>query len=224
MNRPEFDQYAKEYDAVLADAMPEGMNEDVYFAEYKIALAASQLGSKKPQRVLDFGCGAGRSLPYMANHFPEAELWGFDLSPKSLEIAAQRMPSSHLFSDWDSIPKNHFDLIVAANVFHHIPHEERPEAMRRCRNALTKKGQFFLFEHNPYNPMTRWIFERCPFDVEAEMLNLTTAKGLADGAEYKFLGYGYTLFFPKALSFLRGFEPFLRRLPLGAQYYVQLAK
>jgi cyclopropane fatty-acyl-phospholipid synthase-like methyltransferase len=160
MSKPEFDQYAKEYDKMLADSMPGGMNEDAYFTEYKIALAASYLQPKKLNRVLDFGCGAGRSLPYMAKHFTGAELWGFDLSPKSLKIAAQRAPSARLFSEWDSIPENHFDLIIAANVFHHIPLKERPQAMERCRSALTKKGQFFLFEHNPYNPVTRWIFER----------------------------------------------------------------
>ena len=224
MSKPEFDQYAKEYDKILADSMPKGMHEDDYFTEYKIALVASYLQSEKLNRVLDFGCGAGRSLPYMAEYFTGAELWGFDPSPKSLKIAAYRAPTARLFSEWDLIPENKFDLIIAANVFHHIPLEKRPQAMERCRNALTKKGQLFLFEHNPYNPATRWIFEHCPFDADAEMLNLKAAKKLAEYAKLHLLSDGYTLFFPKPLAFLRPLESFLKRVPMGAQYYVQMAK
>ena len=40
MNKPEFDQYAEQYDRLMGEAIPEGLNEDGYFAEYKIALMA----------------------------------------------------------------------------------------------------------------------------------------------------------------------------------------
>jgi len=81
----------------------------------------------------------------------------------------------------------------------------------------------FLFEHNPFNPLTRWIFERCPFDVDAEMLNLRSALEMSRDAGFKSEQHGYTLFFPRQLAFLRRIEPWLKRLPLGAQYYVQMA-
>jgi hypothetical protein len=42
MNKPEFDQYAEQYDQVLGAAIPEGLNEDSYFAEYNIALMATR--------------------------------------------------------------------------------------------------------------------------------------------------------------------------------------
>jgi predicted SAM-dependent methyltransferase len=117
-----------------------------------------------------------------------------------------------------------FDVIIAANVFHHIPLEDRQTALNRCHAALSAAGQMFLFEHNPYNPLTRWVFDRCPFDEDAEMLNLRTALNLARQAGFTSWQYGYTLFFPRFLASLRGIEPYLRALPLGAQYYVQMAK
>lgn len=224
MSKPEFDQYAEEYDRVLGESIPEGLNEDSYFAEYKIALMSHRLANNKPARILDFGCGAGRSLPYLNQYFPDAELWGYDVSPASLKVASARVPRAKLFSDWSDIAGVHFDAIIAANVFHHIPLEQRQPALARCHAALSSSGQMFLFEHNPYNPATRWVFERCPFDADAEMLSLSTALGLADRAGFSSEQHGYTLFFPRPLAFMRRFEPWLRRLPLGAQYYVQMAQ
>lgn len=224
VNKPEFDQYAKQYDQLVGEAIPEGLNEDGYFAEYKIALVATRLGAKKPGRILDFGCGAGRSLPYLDQYFPESELWGYDVSPVSLKIAAERVPRAKLFSNWDAIADMHFDAIVAANVFHHIPPDQRLQMLARCRESLSVGGQMFLFEHNPLNPATRWIFERCPFDANAEMLGLKTALDLIREAGFHSEQHGYTLFFPRPLAFMRGLEPWLTLLPLGAQYYVQAAK
>lgn len=224
MSQPEFDQYAADYDKVLADSLPEGMNESGYFAEYKVALLAKKLAGHSPRRVLDFGCGAGRSLPYLAQYFPNAELTGFDLSPASLKFAAQRVPQARLTSDWATLAGEQFDVILAANVFHHIPPAERVAALQRCREALTPDGQFFLFEHNPYNPVTRRVFERCPFDVDAEMFSLATARQLAQQAGFSREQHGYTLFFPRPLAWLRGLEALLTGVPLGAQYYVQLAR
>lgn len=224
MSKPEFDQYAGQYNRVLGEAIPEYLNEDGYFAEYKIALMASRLGDKSPARILDFGCGAGRSLPYLEQYFPDANLYGYDVSPVSLGVAATHTPRARLFSDWKDIATTRFDVIVAANVFHHIPVTQRPQLLAQCREVLTQGGQMFLFEHNPFNPATRWVFERCPFDVDAEMFSLKTALDLAHMAGFSAEQHGYTLFFPRQLAFMRRFEPWLQHLPLGAQYYVQLTK
>lgn len=224
MNKPEFDQYAEQYDRVLNESIPDGLIEDGYFAEYKIALMAARLTGNKPGRILDFGCGAGRSLPFLEQYFPDAELWGYDVSPASLKVAEERAPSAKLFFDWHTIGEIQFDVIIAANVFHHIPPEARQQALNQCQKSLTNDGKMFMFEHNPYNPATRWIFEHCPFDADAEMFNLKTALGLAKRSGFRATQHGYTLFFPRPLAFLRGLEPLLKYVPLGAQYYVQMHK
>ncbi|WP_213939886.1 class I SAM-dependent methyltransferase [Pseudomonas sp. dw_612] len=223
MNKPEFDKFADEYNQVLGDTIPDALNEDAYFAEYKIALMASRLKGKKITRILDFGCGAGRSLAFLKIYFPDSEIWGYDVSPESLKVASTQLPEATLFSDWSTLGEVRFDAIIAANVFHHIPVTERLPALILCRKSLSAEGQMFMFEHNPYNPLTRWIFERCPFDADAEMLSLSTGLDLAHKAGYASEQHAYTLFFPKQLAFLRKLEPWLKRLPLGAQYYVQMA-
>ena len=76
MTDPEFDKYAEKYDDILGGSIPNSLNEDAYFAEYKISLMAKLLGQKSPARILDFGCGSGRSLPFLLEYFPDSELWG----------------------------------------------------------------------------------------------------------------------------------------------------
>lgn len=223
MNKPEFDQYAANYERMLEDAMPSGLGEADYFAQYKVNLVARLLKGQAPHRVLDFGCGAGRSLPYLQQSFPDTECWGYDVSPESLKFAAQLVPKARLGSDWALIEQQQFDVIFAANVFHHIKPADRIGALQRCRRILAPGGQFFLFEHNPFNPLTRWVFERCPFDVDAEMFSLNRAREISRQAGFQNETHGYTLFFPKPVAWLRGLEPLLTRVPLGAQYYVQMA-
>lgn len=220
---PEFDQHARKYDELLKEALPPGMAEDHYFAEYKVALMAERLARKEPVRLLDFGCGAGRSLVFLEQYFPRSEIWGYDISSESLALAASRTQRSKLVSDWAELGGVRFDAILAANVFHHIPVDQRLAELARCRRQLSAGGEFFLFEHNPFNLLTRWVFERCQFDKDARMLSLRSALDLARHAEFADCRHGYTLFFPRPLARLRGLEPLLRKVPLGAQYYVQMA-
>jgi len=224
MSKQEFDEFAKDYDEILVNSMPPGMAESAYFAEYKIKLIRRQFAGELPIRILDFGCGAGRSLDYIGEFFPGAEIWGFDVSEDSLKEAAVRKPTAKLISDMAEVAGHEFDLIIAANVFHHIPQADRADAVQRCARVLKLSGAMYIFEHNPLNPVTRWIFERCPFDVDAIMLPRREVTALAQRAQLAVAGYGYTLFFPAQLAFLRIVEKFLSWLPLGAQYYVRLQR
>lgn len=223
MRPPEFDEFAKDYDSVLAASIPDGLNEDVYFAKYKIDLVAERHPARSVQRILDYGCGAGRSLPFLRERYPDAEIWGYDVSEQSIAQAAQRVPDAKLFSDWRIVKNAAFDLIIAANVFHHIPLQSREAALIGCRQAMAREGSTYIFEHNPYNPVTRHVFENCPFDINAEMLTMRQARELAQASGLRVACSAYTLFFPKPLKWLRPLEQHLQWLPIGAQYYVQLA-
>lgn len=71
------------------------------------------------ERVLDFGCGVGRTFPFLrtiARH-----VTGFDLPPmieQCRALATERADA--LVDDWDLVRKSRFDLIVAVLVLQHI--------------------------------------------------------------------------------------------------------
>jgi SAM-dependent methyltransferase len=219
---PEFDRFAAGYEELLQASLPASQAEDPYYAEYKVRHVAARMPA--PAQVLDFGCGVGKSLPLLRQRFPQAELWGYDVSPDSLRMAQGVAPEAHLTCDWQALPADGVDLILAANVFHHIPPAEQPAALEGCRHLLTPGvGRLFIFEHNPLNPVTRRVFERCPFDEDATMIPRARMLELSAAAGLRVVRSDFTLFFPKQLAGLRALERWMGWVPLGAQYCVELA-
>ena len=96
MSRVDFDQYAGQYEDILA-AQTNFFDGDsgYFFARYKIELAQQLAGSVSS--VLDFGCGIGRSMPYLREVFPKAEIVGCDPSAEVLpsRAAKTRAAASH---------------------------------------------------------------------------------------------------------------------------------
>jgi len=220
---PEFDQYAARFEEDMRRTIPAAFAEGQYFAEYKIRHVARRLLDQPVKSFLDFGCGVGHSLGFANAQFPNAEIWGYDESSKCIELARQRVGMAKLTSNLDDLPTGGFDVVFAANVFHHIPFANRKAAMARCKSLLGAGGRIFLFEHNPLNPVTRKIFERCPFDKEAAMLRRREVLLLAQAVGLCVMRSDYTLFFPRQLGFMRPAEHMLGWLPLGAQYCIEMA-
>jgi SAM-dependent methyltransferase len=106
-------------------------------------------------------------------------------------------------------------------VFHHIEPPERPAAVRAIFKSLAPGGHFALFENNPWNPGTRMVMRRIPFDRDAVTLSHLETRTLLRQGGFKISGSTRFLFyFPRFIRFMRIIEPALTGLPLGAQYYV----
>ena len=218
MSRVDFDQYAGQYEDILAAQTNFFDGDSGYFARYKIELAQQLAGSVSS--VLDFGCGIGRSMPYLRDVFPNAEIVGCDPSAESLAIARRENPSCR-FASMDELGTDaKFDLVIASCVFHHIPPQDRQMAIRYCYSRLKDGGHFIIFEHNPINPVTRHLVKNCPFDADAVLLGMRETVERMRNAHLHIDESSYCLFFPQQLSALRPFEKYLRWLPMGGQYFV----
>jgi hypothetical protein len=86
---------------------------------------------------------------------------------------------------------------------------------------MTTNGELYVFEHNPYNPITRHLVNSCPFDADAELLTPKQLASLLRGAGFSTIEKGFILFFPSFLRLLRPLERFLTYLPLGGQYVIR---
>lgn len=198
-----------------------------FFHEYKVRDVARVLGSSPARRlaILDFGCGIGNSLPFLRRQFSDCELTGIDVSPRSLEIAGQRFPDIARLVLYDGngplpFPSASFDVVFAACVFHHIPAAEHLRLFREWARVLKPAGSAFVFEHNPFNPLTVRAVNMCEFDEHAVLLRPGRLTSLLEEAGLRDANCRFRIFFPHALRFLRPVEHYLTWLPLGAQYLV----
>lgn len=217
----DFDKYAEDYNDILKDQLNFFDEESNYFAEYKVHIVRNRIRSE-PETILEYGCGTGRNIPFLHKMFPGSKVSGCDLSEKSLEIAKKMNTAADFFplNNSGQFSKK-FDLVLVACVFHHIPPPDRRETISELRGLLRPGGELFVFEHNPFNPVTRRLVNTCPFDKDAVLLRPKELRGLFIRGGLEILKMRYALFFPGFLKKIRFIEKGLGWLPMGGQYYLQ---
>lgn len=222
----EFDAVARSYtDQHKQSIRLSGESVD-YFARYKIEDARRWADERSVQvrRILDFGSGIGNSLQPMLEQFPGAEITCLDVSEDSLELSRSTHHEKVRFRHYDgnNLPDDlgSFDLIFTACVFHHIPQEAHISLLRQLRARLSPGGFFILFEHNPWNPLTRHAVNNCPFDENAVLISAFEMRRRFKLAGFTQTRVNFRVFFPGPLAGLRVLESALVRLPIGAQYFI----
>jgi SAM-dependent methyltransferase len=109
------------------------------------------------KRVLDFGCGAGRTLRHFLPHADEAEFWGTDIDRRSIAwLEANLSPPLHPWHGHVLPPlgleHESFDLIYAVSVFTHLTNNSTPWLLEL--HKLLKPGGLLIPSY-----MGRWISE-----------------------------------------------------------------
>ena len=221
---PEFERYASSYRELIDDPRRNSFAQDPnhfhvrkwLVLERRLKRAGVDLGRSK---WLDVGCGRGELLEIGGTNFALAS--GCDPSAGMLpsnapfRVYEQRSPVQLPFNDQT------WDLVTAVCVFHHVHGRNRTLLLDEIRRVLRPGGLCCIFEHNPWNPVTRSIVRRCPLDAEADLL---TASGISDLLRQS--GFGriekeYFLYLPERLyDKLAPIEWLFSRVPLGGQYVV----
>ena len=218
----EFDRFAHNYGELLDDPLRHRFAADAdFFIHQKCRLLLRQIqrhaiGGRRP-RLLDAGCGQGTAIAYLN---PHAAVFGTDVSMPMLEEAAGRPVA---LQEPFSLPfaRGTFHAAYAFCVYHHIETENRLRHLRELSRVVGPGGRVLIFEHNPYNPVTKRIFERTPVDQGWHMIKPGDLRALFLEAGLEDVEQGYFLFVPAALWKWFGFiERLLTWLPLGGQYFV----
>jgi SAM-dependent methyltransferase len=212
---------AAEYEAMLNQGVGLSGENQEFFIVRRIQDLRSQV-PPNPLRILDFGCGTGKACAHLAQVFPEAEVIGSDLSDDALRYATTSFGSSRVkFVEIEDLPElEQFDLCYVNGVFHHILPGERQRTLVMIRELLRPGAHLALFENNPWNPGTRMVMRRIPFDRDAVPLSYLEARRRVKAAGFHVNGTRFLFYMPRALAPLRFVEPMFVSVPLGAQYYV----
>ncbi len=224
---PEFDQYDGTYQALVEDSMSfSGMSHDYVTrvkADLIVATASKRLGSLAGKHILDVGCGVG-----LTDAFLTRQPWrisGTDVSPKSIDQAKRKNPAvNYVVGNENRLPfaDETFDLCFTICVMHHVPRPHWTGFLTEMRRVLKPQGLAMVLEHNPYNPLTRLVVNRCPFDADAVLLSSNTLRRHLDAARLNLLNTNYFLFTPwETLKFV---DRFFGWLPVGAQYCVTASR
>ncbi len=112
----------------------------------------------EPRSILDLGCGAGIQTIAYKQAFPNAQVWGVDLSAPFLRFAhvwAEDKDLAIHYRQADArqtgFADGQFDLIISHILFHETWHDVLPGIMGEAHRLLAPGG-VFLNGDTPYQP------------------------------------------------------------------------
>lgn len=229
--KSEFDSFAEDYRLIHTKNI-QGISgvDSSYFGRQKVQLIKKEWGGveKKSNKIciLDLGCGDGMNAIHFQKLFHQIKYFGIDISSASIQQAKKLEAKNIHFACYDGkkVPfqDESFDIILIACVLHHVPHAEHQELLKECQRVLKKHGSIYIFEHNPWNPVTRKIVKDCEFDKDAILVNKGKLIRIMQQAGFSTPKVSYIIFFPRKGIFQKflWMEKFFMWIPLGGQYFV----
>ena len=224
-----FDDYVDSYQKEIQSSINFiGQEADFFLrlkAEKLINLVKKYFHDAAELKVLDVGSGVGLLDKYLIDNFKN--IYGVDVEQGVVDRARQNNPAvNYKLYNGTSLPfdDGSIDLVFAVNVMHHVPPGNWQIFVLEMHRVLKGGGLAVVFEHNPYNPLTRMVVNRCEFDRDAILLKRKTLNKLFSSADFNIAESSYIIFFPFKGKVFRTLEKPVGWLPLGAQYYVAGAK
>lgn len=221
----EFDQYKESYsEAVDAAIGLPGVGVDFFTkvkAGYLVDTVRKILGEQTHLNALDIGCGIGNYHGLLRESF--GTLSGVDVSAECLKTARAANPEvAYKVYDGGRLPyeDDSFDVAFSICVMHHVPVSNWPQFVAEMRRVLRPGGVAVIFEHNPANPMTMRLVNRCPFDRDATLLRAPETTALFKEAGLSAIKRKFILTIPPLGPTGRRLDGLFSPLGIGAQYYV----
>jgi ubiquinone/menaquinone biosynthesis C-methylase UbiE len=225
----DFDEFANNYRDIHTKNLKLAGADSFYFAEMKVQMLRPFENNKSLQ-VLDIGCGDGTTELFMQRYFSHWRLTGIDVSEGSINAAKEKNLPGVSFSIYNgtAIPfaDESVDVVFVAGVLHHVEFSLHDELIKEIARVLKRGGRLHVFEHNPLNPLTRYLVNTCVFDANARLLRCNYTIQLLRQNEFQIKNKQFIIFFPrkKIFSPFIFLEKYLQWLPLGGQYFIRALK
>jgi SAM-dependent methyltransferase len=222
----EFDSFAESYRDAVGDAISFSGADLDFFTRSKarvlLEVVSRRLGDPGQLSLLDVGCGPGETDSLLEGRV--RSLAGIDTSARMIEVASRRNP----WADYVAVgagaalpfSRASFDVAFAICVLHHVETPGRARLLAEIARVVRPGGVVLIFEHNPWNPLTRRAVARCEFDEDAVLLGRRESERLLCDSGLHDVESAYVTFFTRESVRLRRIERLLGRVPLGAQYVV----
>ena len=107
-------------------------------------------GGAERLRLLDIGCGTGRTLHQIAITHPAMQLHGVDLSPAYIRMARKRLADAPELTlaveNGEALPWSDatFDIVTSTYMFHELPRNARRNVVREMLRVVKPGGLLVL--------------------------------------------------------------------------------
>ena len=225
----EFNQYGGTYSEAVNSALAfSGLKVDFFTrvkADYLVDILAGHSGETSNLSILDIGCGVGNYHALVRKRV--RSLTGIDVSERCIEKARADHPDVRYDTyDGQRLPyaEGTFDAAFTVCVMHHVPPAQWDAFASEMYRVLRPGGIAVVFEHNPANPLTMRVVNRCAFDRDAVLLDAKNTASRFEQCGFAPVQRRFILAVPATNFILRQVDKFFSRLPFGAQYYVSAVK
>ena len=126
--------------------------------------------------VLDLCCGSGEAAaPWLAEGFA---VTGLDISPRALELAAERHPGMTRvegLAEDPPLPDGRYAALQLSVALHEFPRGERDQVLRSCLRLLEPRGWLVIVDLHPAGP---WL--RLPQELFCALFETDTATAMLE--------------------------------------------
>lgn len=150
----EFDRWSRSYDHSLLQR---------FFFRPSHDLILDHL-TPDDQEILDIGCGTSLFAERVMQRFPEARVWGLDLSNRMLRQGvarySRRLSQLHVVrGDSERLPfrDDSFDVVTCSHSFHHYPHQDR--VVSEMYRVLRPGGRLMIIDGDRDGFWGRLVFD-----------------------------------------------------------------
>lgn len=152
------EKYGRDMRGVLPKSFPNWLNRILH--QWMYEQVNHQLSTINHQRILDLGCGYGRVAREILNNFPDAKVYGVDLSRTYVDIFNKDLATrgNARVADIKDLPfeDNSFDVVFMITTLMYLTNEvDQKKAIKEIFRVLKPKGKFIFIERNPIG---HWLF------------------------------------------------------------------
>lgn len=121
--------------------------------------------------ILDFGCGLGDAMPFYHDAYPNAKLYGIDISSAAIEKCRDTYGHICYFYQGSHLEVEYSDVIISSNVFEHLSNdvEIAQHLYHKCNNLyivvpykeeIQAKGEHVnSYDENYFNSVGKYAYK-----------------------------------------------------------------
>lgn len=137
----------------------------IFFSEEALKTALMAQAHIQPgQKVLDMGCGTGTLTLRIKQSPPDATVYGLDVDPQVLDITRKKAEQAGevIFLQQGAatgLPylDESFDRVFASLLLHHLPRQEKQQALREAFRVLKPGGELHVADFGKPHGLMMWL-------------------------------------------------------------------